>query len=87
MLPAITNTSNNVLLKLQSEVDLQQWIEIREQLFGTTVAQKLNQGTLPGLRGNQSRGPFLGTFLGKQKGTDNFIDYPKLNLAFSLTVL
>jgi len=54
-------------------------------MFGTTVAQKLNQGTLPGLGCNQSRGPFLGTFLGKQKGTDNFFDSPTLIQAFPLT--
>ena len=47
---------------------------IKELMSGTTVAQLLNQGTLPGLGCNQSRVPFLGTFLGKQKGTDNFID-------------
>lgn len=36
-----------------------------------TVAQKLNQ-SCPGNGGNYCRGPFLGTFLGKQKGTNNF---------------
>ena len=34
---------------------------IKDLMFSTTVAQKLNQGTLPGLGCNQSRGPFLGT--------------------------
>ncbi len=43
--------------------------EIRAQLPGTTVVQKLNQGSIPTLGGFKRRGPFLGTFLGKQKGT------------------
>jgi len=36
---------------------------------GTTVVQKLNQGSTPPLGGIKRRVPFLGTFLGKQKGT------------------
>ena len=44
--------------------------DIREQIHGTTVVQKLNQGTHPKLGGYKFRGPFLGTFLGKQKGTN-----------------
>ena len=51
-------------------VVLLQWNEIREQMFGTTVALQLNQGTHPGSGGNRSREPFLGTFLGEQKGTN-----------------
>ena len=51
--------------------------EIKEQMFGTTVVQKLNQGTLPGLGCNQSRVPFLGTFLGMQKGIDTLFDNPQ----------
>jgi hypothetical protein len=38
-------------------------------MHGTTVAQMLNQGSIPPLGGFKRRGPFLGTFLGKQKGT------------------
>jgi hypothetical protein len=45
---------------------------IRDQMPGTTVVQKFNQG-LSRLyecrEGIKRRGPFLGTFLGKQKGT------------------
>ncbi len=36
---------------------------------GTTVVHPSNQGTSPQLGGIKLRGPFLGTFLGKQKGT------------------
>ena len=42
---------------------------IRVPMPGTTVVIKLNQGTHPPLGGFKRRGPFLGTFLGKQKGT------------------
>ena len=59
---------------------------IRELLYGTTVAQQLKQGTHPGLGCNQSRGPFLGTFLGKQKGTDIYNIHSNLIKAFSLTL-
>jgi hypothetical protein len=38
-------------------------------MLGTTVVLKLNQGSNPPLGGFKRRGPFLGTFLGKQKGT------------------
>jgi hypothetical protein len=38
-------------------------------MSGTTVVQKFNQGTLPPIGGIKRRGPFLGNFLGKQKGT------------------
>jgi len=37
---------------------------------GTTVVQKLNQGTIPPLGGIKRRGAFLGTFLANQKGTN-----------------
>jgi hypothetical protein len=40
------------------------------QMPGTTVVQKFNQGTLPPLGGFKRRGPFFGTFLGKQKSTE-----------------
>jgi len=43
--------------------------EIRVQMPGSTVVQMFNQGTNPPLGGIKRRGPFLGTFLGKQKGT------------------
>ena len=36
---------------------------------GTTVAQKLNQGSPRPLGGIKRSAPFLGTFLGEQKGT------------------
>jgi hypothetical protein len=36
---------------------------------GTTVAQKLNQGSPRPLGGIKRPAPFLGTFLGEQKGT------------------
>jgi hypothetical protein len=39
-------------------------------MSGTTVAPSLNQGTHPKHGGIMFRGPFLGTFLGKQKGTN-----------------
>ena len=39
------------------------------QLFFTTVALKLNQGTTPGKYCYLSRLPFFGSFLGKQKRT------------------
>ncbi len=42
---------------------------IKELLPGTTVAQKLNQGTDPKSRGIRFRGSFFGTFLDKQKST------------------
>jgi len=42
---------------------------IRAKMHGTTAVLKLNQGTIPQLGGIKLRGPFLGTFLGKQKGT------------------
>ncbi len=47
---------------------------IRAKMPGTTVVQKLNQGfsrLYDVERGIKLRGPFLGTFLGKQKGTKN----------------
>jgi len=34
-----------------------------------TVVRKLDQGSFPKSGCNRFRGPFLGTFLGKQKGT------------------
>jgi len=37
---------------------------------GTTVVLRLNQGTHPTLGGFKRRGPFFGTFLGKQKSTE-----------------
>ena len=43
--------------------------DIRDQIFGTTVVQKFNQGTHRKHGGYMFPGPFLGTFLGKQKGT------------------
>jgi len=39
------------------------------QMSGTTVALKPNQGSLRPLGGIKRPVPFLGTFLGKQKGT------------------
>jgi len=38
--------------------------------LGTTVALGLNQGSLRPLGGIKRPAPFLGTFLGEQKGTE-----------------
>ena len=51
----------------------QRALKINEQnqgkMPGTTVAQKLNQGSPRPLGGIKRPVPFLGTFLGEQKGT------------------
>ena len=52
-----------------------QWNDIRALLLGTTVVLQLNQGTLPRSGCNRSRVPFLGTFLGTQKGTNKCSRY------------
>jgi len=53
---------------------LNDWFEIRELWFGTTVVHQLNQGTHRKLGCHKFPGPFLGTFLGKQKGTLHVFD-------------
>jgi hypothetical protein len=42
---------------------------IKAKKPGTTVVQKLNQGSPRTLGGIKRPAPFLGTFLGEQKGT------------------
>jgi hypothetical protein len=63
-----------LLDKGQKQRDLKINEQNQGKMPGTTVAQKLNQGSprLPiaiGIGGIKRPAPFLGTFLGEQKGT------------------
>lgn len=48
---------------------------IRAKWPGTTVVQMLNQGSPRTLGGIKRPAPFLGTFLGEQKGTKTKLEF------------
>ena len=63
--------SKSIILTIEYYFDVRIEAMIKEQMFFTTVVQKLNQGTHPKTGCYRFRGAFFGTFLAKQKSTKN----------------